>query len=155
MNDPILVKHARGAPGLRILGIGPCFIPLKGIEKLQNLFNENTSWAKKRSKNSIKQMLSKSDIVVTLWQKKEIIGFGRATSDETFRAVLWDVVVDKKYQNCGLGKKIVNSILNNSRVKNVEIVYLMTTYCEQFYNNIGFINEKKIKLLSLKKNERK
>ena len=151
MNDPILVKHARGAPGLRLLGIGPWFTPLNGIEKLQNLFNKNASWAKMRSKNSIKQMLSKSDVVVTLWQKNELIGFGRATSDETFRAVLWDVVVDKKYQNCGLGKKIVNSILNNSRVVNVEIVYLMTTYCEDFYNNIGFLNEKKVKLLSINK----
>ena len=33
MDDPLLVKHAPGAPGLRILGLGPKFFPQQGILK--------------------------------------------------------------------------------------------------------------------------
>ena len=59
MNDLILVKHANGAPGLRLLGIGPGFRPLKGVRQLSKLFHENTSWAQNRSNQQIQKMLSK------------------------------------------------------------------------------------------------
>ena len=42
MKDISLIKHASGAPGLRLFGIGPAFKPIKGLEKLQVLFNQNT-----------------------------------------------------------------------------------------------------------------
>ena len=91
MNDLLLVKHASGAPGLRIFGIGPRLLPQKGIVKLQVLLDQNTSWAKKRNKNEIRKMLSKSDVIVSVWKGSVLIGFGRATSDLVFRAVLWDI----------------------------------------------------------------
>ena len=67
-----------------------------------------------------------------------MIGFGRATTDGVFRAVLWDVVVDKRYQNKGLGRKIVQTILHSNKVSKVEKVYIMTTNCKTFYANLGF-----------------
>ena len=67
-----------------------------------------------------------------------MIGFGRATTDEIFRAVLWDVVVDKRFQKKGLGKKIVHTILLSPEVSKVEKVYVMTTNCKTFYSNLGF-----------------
>ena len=36
-----LVRHAPGAPGLRWLGIGPCFLPTRGLLKLQRLFRKH------------------------------------------------------------------------------------------------------------------
>ena len=113
MNEIQLVKHASGAPGLRFFGFGPKLIPQKGIFKLKSLLNKNTLWAKKRSSKNIKKMLSKSTIVVSAWDNSKLIGFGRATSDEIYRGVLWDVVVDLNYQNSGLGKLILKSILEN------------------------------------------
>ena len=34
MKDLILLTHAKGAPGLRLLGIGHGFRPLKGVSQL-------------------------------------------------------------------------------------------------------------------------
>jgi len=149
MNKLVLVKHACGSPGLRYLGLGPRFYPVQGLKKLQNLLNKNALWAKSRSTNNIKKMLSNSSVVVSLWKGDHLIGFGRATSDEIYRAVLWDIVVDKNYTNSGFGKTIVKAILKDNQISKVERIYLMTTNCENFYSKMGFQIEKNQTLMTL------
>ena len=146
-----LIQHASGAPGLRIFGLGPKYIPQNGIKKLQTLFDENTSWASERNKNDIKKMLSRSDVVVSVWKDTKLIGFGRATTDKVYRAVLWDIVVDKKHQKFGIGKNIVKSLLSNQLILNVEKVYLMTTNFGKFYSKMGFKFEENQNLMFLEK----
>ena len=138
MKNPIVIKHAPGAPGLRFFGIGAFMKPSRGVQKLLTLLRNNTSWASIRNKTDIKTMLSQSSVVVSIWSDNQMIGFGRATTDGIFRAVLWDVVVDKRYQKKGLGKKIVQTILQSHKVSKVEKVYIMTTNCKNFYSNLGF-----------------
>jgi len=138
MKDISLIKHASGAPGLRIFGIGPSFKPMKGLEKLQFLFNQNTLWAKDRTIDQIQQMLSNSNVIITVWSKTNLVGFGRATTDEVYRAVLWDIVVSKEVQRVGLGKVIVEELLKDKKINSVEKVYLMTTDSQDFYKQLGF-----------------
>ncbi len=138
MNKFNIVQHAPGAPGLRYLGLGPNLIPQQGIKKLTRLLNKNTFWAKNRSKALLLKMLSKSNVVITVWENKNLVGFGRATTDQTFRAVLWDIVVDEQYQINGIGMEIVNRILKHRLIRKVEKIYVMTTYCQDFYRNNGF-----------------
>ena len=152
MDDLILVKHAKGAPGLRLFGLGPSLFPRNGIFKLKYLLDKNTMWAKQRNTRDIKTMLSQSNIIVSLWKKNELIGFGRATTDQIYRAVLWDIVIDKNFQKLGLGRVIVSTILNNKLISSVEKIYLMTTNCEEFYLKMKFSIEKDQKLLMLKNN---
>tara|TARA_Y100000994_G_scaffold207722_1_gene180374 strand:+ start:13 stop:480 length:468 start_codon:yes stop_codon:yes gene_type:complete len=149
MDDLILVKHAQGAPGLRLLGIGPGFRPIKGVNKLIKLFNGNTSWAQNRSRQQIQKMLSGSKVIVSGWYQNNLVGFGRATTDEIFRAVLWDIVVDKQYENHGIGRKIITSIIENPLIARVERVYLMTTHCEDFYLKMNFTIERNQKMMLL------
>ena len=153
MNVISLVKHAPTAPGLRLLGIGPKLKPANGLEKLQSFFNENTFWAKGRSKQQLSKMLSNSTVVVSLWDQNQLIGFGRATSDHVFRAILWDVVIAKDRQGLGFGKLIIEAILNNKKIRSVEKIYLMTTNSSEFYKQLGFKLNKKQSLLILDKNE--
>ena len=40
MKDISVIKHASNAPGLRLFGLGPSFKPMKGLAKLQILFNQ-------------------------------------------------------------------------------------------------------------------
>ena len=138
MKDISLIKHASNAPGLRFFGLGPGFKPMKGIEKLQVLFNQNTLWAKDRTINQIRKMLANSNVIITLWNQNDLIGFGRATTDQVYRAVLWDVVVSKEVQGVGLGKLIVEELLNDKKVNSAEKVYLMTTNRQDFYKQLGF-----------------
>ena len=138
MKDISLIKHASSAPGLRLFGLGPAFMPIKGLEQLQFLFNQNTLWAKDRSIYQIKKMLANSNVIITLWSKKNLIGFGRATTDQVYRAVLWDIVISKDVQRVGLGKVIVEELLKDKKINSAEKVYLMTTDSKEFYKQLGF-----------------
>ncbi len=147
-----LVKHAPTAPGLRLLGLGPRLTPSNGLLQLQSFLNKNTFWAKGRNKQQICKMLSHSTVVISLWHHNQLIGFGRATSDLVFRAVLWDVVIASEHQGLGMGKLIIEAILKNKKIKSVEKIYLMTTNCSEFYKQLGFKINNNQSLLILKKN---
>ena len=146
-----LIKHATGAPGLRLFGLGPNLMPNNALEKLKLLFNQNAFWAKNRNKNQIRKMLSNSSVIVTIWHKANLIGFGRATTDKVYRAVLWDIVISKKSQRLGLGKIIIEALLNDEKIKSVEKVYLMTTNSTDFYKQLGFKENSQQSLLWLDK----
>ena len=138
MKNISVIKHASSAPGLRLLGLGPNFKPMQGLEKLQVLFNQNTLWAKDRSIKRIKTMLANSNVIITIWKNNNIVGFGRATTDQVYRAVLWDIVVSKDMQRIGLGKVLVEELLKDKKINSAEKVYLMTTDSKDFYTQLGF-----------------
>ena len=150
-----LIKHATGAPGLRFFGLGPNLMPNNALEKLKLLFNQNAFWAKNRNKKQIRKMLSNSSVIVTIWNKENLIGFGRATTDKVYRAVLWDIVISKKSQRLGLGKIILEALLNDKNIKSVERVYLMTTNSTDFYKQLGFKKYSQQSLLLLDKTTNK
>ena len=133
-----LVQHAPGAPGLRFLGLGPGLSPTRGLLKLRLLFKKHAFWAETRTSKDLKAMLAGSTVVVSLWRGKRMVGFGRATSDGIHRAVLWDVVVAGDLQGRGLGRRVVEALLNAKAIRNAERVYLMTTNSSGFYQQLGF-----------------
>tara|TARA_Y100001968_G_scaffold68962_1_gene60067 strand:- start:249 stop:713 length:465 start_codon:yes stop_codon:yes gene_type:complete len=151
MNETTIIYHSPGAIGLRIFGLGPNFLPCKGLRQLKNLLEENTKWAKNRSTNNLRKTLKYSNVIVSLWKNSKIIGFGRATSDHVFRATLWDIVIKQDEQRNGNGKLIVRALLNNKAIKNVEKVYLMTSESETFYQQLGFKKNANQTLMVIKK----
>ena len=120
MKKIFLVKHTKGALGLRIFGLGPNFKPIRGLLKLQSFLNKNAFWANNRTIKDIQKCLANSDAIISIWVGDEIVGFGRALSDGVFRAVLWDIVIDKNHQGKGYGKLIVNNLLNSRKIKNTK-----------------------------------
>ena len=133
-----LVHHAKGAPGLRLLGSGPGLMPSRGLLKLQRLFQKHAFWAQQRSFAQLRRMLAGSSVVVSLWRGKRLVGFGRASSDGIYRAVLWDVVVAGDLQGRGLGRQVVEALLAAPEIQRAERVYLMTTNSSGFYQQLGF-----------------
>ena len=63
LKNGYLIQHGPGAPSLRVLGLGPRLIPVNAIEQLQTLLEENTFWAKGRTKKQLKQMIKNSNAV--------------------------------------------------------------------------------------------
>ena len=123
------------------------------LVELKQLLDKNTSWARNRSTSNLRRMLRGSVAVVSLWDDKKLIGFGRASSDGIYRAVLWDVVVANNFQGIGYGRLIVEALISNQFLKNVEKIYLMTTNQEGFYIQIGFTTETSQMLMKIEKKE--
>ena len=138
MKEISVINHSKGAMGLRVFGLGPNFKPTNGLNKLQRLLDRNAFWAKSRTINDLKKCLANSDVIVSLWVKNEIIGFGRALTDGIYRGVLWDIVIDQNYQGRGFGTLIIKKLLSSKKIKNTKKLYLMTTNKKQFYNQFNF-----------------
>jgi len=138
MKEISLIKHSKGAIGLRVFGLGPNLKPTNGLNKLQRLFDKNAFWAKSRKINDLKKCLANSDVIVSLWVGNEIVGFGRALTDGIYRGVLWDMVIDQNHQGKGFGTLIVKNLLSSKKIKNTKKIYLMTTNQKLFYSQLDF-----------------
>ena len=108
------------------------------LNQLQELFNIGAFWAKERRMKDMAVAIANSNPVVTVWDRERLIGFARATSDGVYRAGIWDVVIHPEYQGCGLGRKLVETVLTHPVVNKVERIYLTTTNQQSFYERIGF-----------------
>ena len=53
MKEISLIKHTKGAFGLRFFGLGPNLQPTNGLKKLQKLLDNNAFWAKNRTINDL------------------------------------------------------------------------------------------------------
>ena len=138
MKAVFLVKHSKGALGLRFFGLGPNLKPTNGLNKLKRLLDKNAFWAKSRTINDLKKCLANSDVVISLWVGNEIVGFGRALTDGIYRGVLWDIVIDADHQGKGFGTLIVNNLLSSKEIKKTKKLYLMTTNKKLFYSQFNF-----------------
>ena len=138
MNEISLIKHSKGALGLRFFGLGPNLKPTSGLRKLQQLLDNNTFWAQSRTINDLKKCLANSDVVISIWVGHEIVGFGRALTDGIYRGVFWDIVIDQNHQGKGYGKLIVENLLSCKKIKNTKKIYLMTTNKKLFYSQFDF-----------------
>lgn len=131
MNGNIrLIRHRAGALRLR-------WLPGQ-LRRLQLLLDQHSFWAQGRSLAHLRRMLAGSQVVVSAWSGDRLVGFGRATGDGMFRAVLWDVVVAEGCQGQGLGRQVVEALLAAPALAGVERTYVTTTYGEGFYQKLGF-----------------
>ena len=138
MEEISLIKHSKGAMGLRFFGLGPNLVPTNGLDKLQKFLDTNAFWAKNRTIRDLKKCLANSDVIISLWIGNEIVGFGRALTDGIYRGVLWDVVIDQNHQGKGFGSLIVKNLLSSKEIKNTKKIYLMTTNKKLFYSQFEF-----------------
>ena len=138
MEDIFLINHSKGAIGLRLFGLGPNLKPTNGLNKLQKLLDRNAFWAKSRTIKDLKKCLANSDVIISIWVGKDIVGFGRALTDGIYRGVLWDIVIDQNHQGKGYGTLIVENLLSSKKIKNTKKLYLMTTNKKLFYSQLDF-----------------
>ena len=138
MKSVFLVKHSKGALGLRLFGLGPNLQPTHGLLKLKQFLDRNAFWASDRKLNDLKKCLANSDVIVSIWSRSELVGFGRALSDGIYRGVLWDIVIDQNHQGKGYGKMIVKNLLESKKIKHTKKIYLMTTNKKLFYSQVDF-----------------
>lgn len=105
-------------------------------DRLKTLFNE-AGWDDKTNDMSrLKTMVENSQIVVTAWDEEIMVGFARCTTDYVFNGQINNVVVDSKYRRNGIGKTLINMILDSSN----QVTYMLrgSVRNEEFYRSLGF-----------------
>jgi N-acetylglutamate synthase-like GNAT family acetyltransferase len=100
--------------------------------QLRDLFNRAAFWAADRQLDQLALALDHSSPVISAWHDRQMVGLARATSDRVYRATIWDVVVDPRFQGAGVGRQLVETALAHPHLSQVERVYLMTTHQQRF-----------------------
>lgn len=77
-----------------------------------------------------------SHTTVFVYDGSCLAGFGRAISDGQYQAAIYDVAVVPRFQGQGIGKTIVQTILN--RLKHCNLILYASPGKEGFYKNLGF-----------------
>lgn len=96
----------------------------------------------RRDPDKIRVALDHTDSL--LWVKymktQRPVAFARATGDGVFNAIIWDVVVDPSFQGVGLGKAVMERLVEELLQKGITNIAL---YSEPrvlgFYRPLGFV----------------
>jgi aralkylamine N-acetyltransferase len=104
---------------------------------------DRVGWAR-RPLRKVKKAIEHSFLVVSMWEvkgkKRRLIGFARATSDHAFNATIWDVVVDPRFQNHGLGKAMMQYTIQKLRSADISNITLFADpQVVDFYRRLGFL----------------
>ena len=109
-------------------------------KEIKDLFKD-LYWAKNRSIDEINLMIENSYICIVIKNvnTKKVVGFARAISDGIFISTIVDVVVGNNFRGQGVGKLLIESLLNHELMKNINKQEL---YCKaenvKFYESLGF-----------------
>ena len=98
-----------------------------------------TSWGKKRTADGLRIMLDSTPVKLGVWDDGHLVGFARAISDNVYRALIEDVVVDTPLRGKAIGTAIMRKMVQE--LSRVEDVYLFTgegSQAMRIYERIGF-----------------
>ncbi|WP_437891064.1 GNAT family N-acetyltransferase [Phytobacter sp. V91] len=106
-------------------------IPWQRVADLLHFFGLSDDDARTQEK-----IFRNSYLAVFLFDGEELIGVGRLLSDGICQAAIYNVALDKRYQGAGLGKRIIQTLIN--AVKECNIILYTHPDTVGLYENLGF-----------------
>ena len=92
-----------------------------------------------RECSEIKRSIQKSFIVCSAWSNDSLIGFARATGDGIYSVTIWDFAIKPSFQNRGIGKYLLNSLIGKINEHNIPLITLYSELDKKnFYSKLGF-----------------
>lgn len=105
---------------------------------IHDYMSQTSYWARDRSEEQTKKTIENSLCFGLYTDSKEQVGFARVVTDYVFFGNIMDVIIDPDYQGNGLGKTLVEFMLNHSVVKGLQTITLKTKDAHSFYEEYGF-----------------
>jgi predicted GNAT family N-acyltransferase len=113
------------------------------VEDLLRLY-QSEWWSRGRQEADVRQMLQHCDEIVAITDTASgrLVGFARVLTDFTYKAVICDVIVETGCRSQGIGRKLMETVVNHPRLRSVKHVEL---YClpemVPFYQRFGFTSD--------------
>jgi predicted GNAT family N-acyltransferase len=107
-------------------------LPLDAVQRLLT----QTDWAANRSPADLQTVLAGS-VCIGAWEDDQLVGFARAITDGVYRALLEDVVVDESLRGQGIGRALVEKLLEHLAPVQ-QILLVCGDHLVPFYAQFGF-----------------
>lgn len=102
-------------------------------------FLSQSYWAEGIPKHAIIKTIENS-FCFGIYKANTQIGFARVITDFTTFAYLADVFIDESQRRTGLGKKLVQEIINHEELVGLKRWHLLTDDAQGLYSKFGFTN---------------
>lgn len=93
-------------------------------------------WAKNRTKEQVANSINNS-VCFGVYDGSRQVGFARVVTDYSVMYWLCDVFIDEEYRGQGLGKFLVECVVNHSEIKGLSGI-LATKDAQGLYEKYGF-----------------
>jgi GNAT superfamily N-acetyltransferase len=104
---------------------------------------KHTFWAAERTTAGVRRMLKHTPFSVSAWEGPKLVGYLRVLTDFTYRAALYDVVVDPAYRGRGISKEMMRRLHEHPRLRRIETWYLATRDAHGLYEQFGWFRDAK------------
>lgn len=112
--------------------------PPEDFEELRKIY-ESLGWnSLNLSVNDLEQMCKQSWYALYAYDEKHLVGMGRVISDGVITAVICGVCVLPSYQSIGIGKEIMNRIMEHCEQRKVIPQLMCIESLENYYKQFGF-----------------
>ena len=98
----------------------------------------NAPWCRDRTLEQLTQAINNSQLLLTGWFGRDLIACTRVLTDYIYRAVIFDVIVAPDFQNKGIGREILQRVVEHPSLRDVEYFFLYTQDKQAFYRRIGW-----------------
>lgn len=114
------------------------YLTERQVDDLVRMY-QNEWWTQGRELAQVQEMLRHADLIVAVCDGERLVAFARVLTDFVFKAVIFDVIVDAAYRSQGLGRLLMEQIVNHPSLQPVKHLEL---YCLPgllaFYEQWGF-----------------
>ena len=107
------------------------------IDLIHDYLSKQSYWAKGRGREEVIKSMENA-ICFAVFDGKEQIGFARLVTDYVVFAWLMDVFVIDEYKSKGVGRFLMDYIMNLPAIQEVNGIGLRTNDAHGFYRKYGF-----------------
>lgn len=111
---------------------------LLSLDRIVDLLSRSY-WAGQRSREKIVESIRNSECF-GVYQNDDQVGFARIVTDYAVMYWLCDVFIDENHRKQGLGKKLIETIVNDETFSNLTGI-LGTTDAHSLYEKFGFVKD--------------
>lgn len=108
------------------------------ISMIHEYLSQQSYWAKDRSRSLVEMSIENSLCFGVFDADSKQIAFGRVATDYVVFAWLMDVFVIDSYKGKGIGKLLIDAIVNHQSLSQVNGIGLRTNDAHEFYERFGF-----------------
>lgn len=114
---------------------------LPTIEEVVSLY-ESVGWGHSKCPEAAYNAIKNSSYVVTAWQNNNLVGLGKAISDETITVYFPDLLVKPNFQGKKIGTQIMQLLLLKYGQLHNQVLIAEDDKAKKFYKKMGFEDEK-------------
>ncbi|CEN52545.1 Histone acetyltransferase HPA2-related acetyltransferase [Capnocytophaga canimorsus] len=87
----------------------------------------------------IEKMYVNSNIIITAWENKKLVGVARALTDFSYCCYLSDLAVRQEYQSEGIGKQLIEEVKKAiGTTEEISLLLLSAPNAMEYYPKVGF-----------------